>query len=117
MIGRLVRFPSGGLDQGGAKPRVVVDIKATLVLIAHSQKLYTAATRRISHLQFLSLCTAALAVPEDTKATQHNLLSEGVMVEHDKVPGHNNAIYDTVPREDQILKIEFLEIAPTPIIA
>ncbi|KAE8326731.1 hypothetical protein BDV39DRAFT_176514 [Aspergillus sergii] len=34
-----------------------------------------------------------------------------------RVPGHNDAIYDTVPKDDQIFKIEFLEIAPTPIIA
>lgn len=39
------------------------------------------------------------------------------MVIQDKVPGHNDAIYDTVPKEDQILDIEFLEIAPTPIVA
>lgn len=34
-----------------------------------------------------------------------------------RIPGHNDAIYDTVPKDDQIFKIEFLEIAPTPIIA
>ncbi|PYH78321.1 hypothetical protein BO82DRAFT_357411 [Aspergillus uvarum CBS 121591] len=34
-----------------------------------------------------------------------------------RVPGHNDATYDTVPENDQIFKIEFLEIAPTPIIA
>jgi hypothetical protein len=39
------------------------------------------------------------------------------MVKQDKVPVHNDAIYDTVPKEDQILDIEFLEIAPTPIVA
>jgi hypothetical protein len=39
------------------------------------------------------------------------------MVQHDKVPGHNDAIYDTVSKKDQILNIEFLEIAPTPIVA
>ncbi|KAJ5151348.1 uncharacterized protein N7482_010600 [Penicillium canariense] len=35
------------------------------------------------------------------------------MVKEGKVPGHNDAIYDTVPKEDQLLD----EIAPTPIIA
>ena len=39
------------------------------------------------------------------------------MVQQDKVPGHNDAIYDIVPKEDQIMEIEFLEIAPTPILA
>ncbi|PYH47507.1 FAD/NAD(P)-binding domain-containing protein [Aspergillus saccharolyticus JOP 1030-1] len=34
-----------------------------------------------------------------------------------RVPGHNDATYDTVPENDQIFKIEFLEIATTPIIA
>jgi hypothetical protein len=48
---------------------------------------------------------------------QKLLVGEDVMVEQDKVPGHNDAIYNTVPKEDQILNIEFLEIAPTPIVA
>jgi hypothetical protein len=48
---------------------------------------------------------------------QKLLVCKDVMVEQDKVPGHNDAIYDTVPKEDQILNIEFLEIAPTPIVA
>lgn len=40
------------------------------------------------------------------------------MAQHDhRIPGHNDAIYDVVAKEDQALKIEFLEIAPTPIIA
>ncbi|KAJ6029881.1 hypothetical protein N7460_010147 [Penicillium canescens] len=39
------------------------------------------------------------------------------MVKEDKVFGHNDAIYDTVPKEDQLFSIEFLEIAPTPILA
>ncbi|KAJ6073325.1 hypothetical protein N7467_011410 [Penicillium canescens] len=68
--------------------------------------------------QFLSLCTAALAVLSKTNPAQQELLvREDVMVQQDKVPGHNDAIYDIVPKEDQILKIEFLEIAPTPILA
>jgi hypothetical protein len=46
------------------------------------------------------------------------LVGKDVMAQHDnKVPGHSDAIYDVVPKEDQVLKIEFLEIAPTPIIA
>lgn len=35
----------------------------------------------------------------------------------DKVPGHNDAIYGPVPKNDQIFKVEFLEIAPTPIVS
>lgn len=35
----------------------------------------------------------------------------------DKVPGHNNATYGPVPKEDQIFDVEFLEIAPTPIVS
>jgi hypothetical protein len=46
------------------------------------------------------------------------LFGEDNMAQQDnRVPGHNDAIYDTVPKDDQIFKIEFLEIAPTPIIA
>ena len=40
-----------------------------------------------------------------------------IMAEQDKVRGHNDAIYGPVPKEDQLLDVEFLEIAPTPIIA
>ncbi|PYH64408.1 uncharacterized protein BO88DRAFT_458232 [Aspergillus vadensis CBS 113365] len=70
-------------------------------------------------LQILSLCTATLAVLVNTNPTQQELLvSEDIMAqEENMVPGHNNAIYDTVPKDDQIFKIKFLEIAPTPIIA
>ncbi|RAK79428.1 uncharacterized protein BO72DRAFT_526081 [Aspergillus fijiensis CBS 313.89] len=39
------------------------------------------------------------------------------MVQEDKVPGNNDATYDIVPKEDQLLSVEFLEVAPTPIIA
>lgn len=69
--------------------------------------------------QILSLCTAALAALAKTNPTQQELLlGENIIVQPDnRVPGHNDAIYDTVPKDDQIFKIEFLEIAPTPIIA
>ncbi|KAF4228253.1 hypothetical protein CNMCM6805_002268 [Aspergillus fumigatiaffinis] len=40
-----------------------------------------------------------------------------IMLKQDKVPGHSDAIYDTVPKDDQLLKVEFLEVAPTPIVA
>ncbi|KAJ5130655.1 uncharacterized protein N7515_006694 [Penicillium bovifimosum] len=67
--------------------------------------------------QFLSLC-AALAVLGKTNSAQQDLLvGEDGMVRKDRVSGHNDAVYDIVPKEDQIWKIEFLEIAPTPIIA
>lgn len=69
-------------------------------------------------LQFLSLCTAALAGLTKTNPHQQTLqVGEDVMVKQDNVPGHNDAIYDTVPKKDQIFSIEFLEIAPTPILA
>jgi len=32
------------------------------------------------------------------------------------VPGHNDAFYGPVPRDEQIFHIQFLEIAPSPII-
>ncbi|KAE8130663.1 hypothetical protein BDV38DRAFT_291788 [Aspergillus pseudotamarii] len=69
--------------------------------------------------QTLSLCTATLAALAKTNPTQQELLvSEDIMAQQDNmVPGHNDAIYDTVPKDNQIFKIEFLEIAPTPIIA
>jgi hypothetical protein len=38
------------------------------------------------------------------------------MAQHENVPRRNDAIYDIMPKEDHIVKIEFLEIAPTPII-
>jgi len=32
-----------------------------------------------------------------------------------KVPGSNNATFGPVPEEDQLFRVEFLEIAPTPV--
>ncbi|OJJ97230.1 hypothetical protein ASPACDRAFT_124110 [Aspergillus aculeatus ATCC 16872] len=65
-------------------------------------------------LQTLSLCTctAALATLAKTDPTQYTMAQLD-----NQVPGHNDATYDTVPENEQIFKIEFLEIAPTPIIA
>ncbi|KAF7169555.1 hypothetical protein CNMCM5623_002215 [Aspergillus felis] len=37
------------------------------------------------------------------------------MFKQDKVYGHSDAIYDPVPKEDQLFSVEFLEVAPTPI--
>jgi hypothetical protein len=69
-------------------------------------------------LQFLSLPTAALAVLGNAKPAQQRLLvGEDVVVKQDKVPGHNDVICDTVPKEEQILDIKCLEITPTPIVA
>lgn len=69
--------------------------------------------------QILSLYTAAFATLTKTNPIQQGLLvGKDIMAQQDnRVPGHNDAIYDTVPKDDQIFKIEFLEIAPTPIIA
>ncbi|KAB8223361.1 hypothetical protein BDV33DRAFT_188998 [Aspergillus novoparasiticus] len=56
--------------------------------------------------------------PSTIPRKQELLASEAMMAQQDnRVPGPNDAIYDTVPKDDQIFKIEFLEIAPTPIIA
>jgi hypothetical protein len=69
-------------------------------------------------LHFLTLCAAALAVTSHTKLSQQkSLFSVDIMAKQDKVRGHNDAIYGPVPKEDQLLDVEFLEIAPTPIIA
>ncbi|KAH9223406.1 hypothetical protein DL95DRAFT_379365, partial [Leptodontidium sp. 2 PMI_412] len=38
-------------------------------------------------------------------------------IEIENVPGHNNATYGPVPKDAQLFDVEFLEIAPTPIIA
>jgi hypothetical protein len=45
------------------------------------------------------------------------LVGEDVMVQQTKVSGHNDAVYDIVPKEDQLYSIESLEIAPTPSLA
>ncbi|KAH7393619.1 hypothetical protein BKA64DRAFT_602903 [Cadophora sp. MPI-SDFR-AT-0126] len=39
------------------------------------------------------------------------------MTKAELVPGHNNATYGPVAKNEQLLSVEFLEIAPTPIIA
>lgn len=33
----------------------------------------------------------------------------------EKVYGHNNATYGPIPRDEQFVDVEFLEIAPTPL--
>ncbi|CAJ2502973.1 Uu.00g103670.m01.CDS01 [Anthostomella pinea] len=58
-------------------------------------------------LQLLLHCAGALAVVTQQKP----------LVGVDEVPGHNNATYGPVPKNDQLFAVEFLEIAPTPIIA
>ncbi|KAF9891145.1 hypothetical protein FE257_005081 [Aspergillus nanangensis] len=59
---------------------------------------------------FLTVCAAALAITQQPLMAQENRLQV-------PVPGHNAAVYDAVPKEDQIFQIEYLEIAPTPIIS
>ncbi|KAL4742402.1 hypothetical protein BDV11DRAFT_211427 [Aspergillus similis] len=69
-------------------------------------------------LQLLLLCTAVLAAVSKTyPAEQELLVGEDVMVQQTKVPGHNDAVYGVVPKEDQLYRIESLEIAPTPFLA
>jgi hypothetical protein len=67
--------------------------------------------------QFLSLCTAALTVlSKPIQAQQQVLVGEDIMAQQgNKVPGNNDAVYAVVPEEDQLFKVEFLEVAPTPI--
>jgi hypothetical protein len=73
---------------------------------------------KLTFPHFLSLCAAALAVLANASpAQQKSLISMDIMLKQDKVPGHSDAIYDTVPKDDQLLKVEFLEVAPTPIVA
>lgn len=44
------------------------------------------------------------------------LVGEDIMAQQgNKVPGNNDAVYAVVPEEDQLFKVEFLEVAPTPI--
>lgn len=69
--------------------------------------------------QLLLLCTTALAILGSSTeiAQQKVLVGVDIMDEQEKVRGHNEAVYDAVPKEDQLFRVEFLEIAPTPIIA
>ncbi|KAL3430407.1 hypothetical protein BDV09DRAFT_199680 [Aspergillus tetrazonus] len=67
--------------------------------------------------QFLSLCTAALTVfGKLIQGQQQVLVGEDIMAQQgSKVPGNNNAVYAVVLEEDQLFKVEFLEVVPTPI--
>ncbi|RAH68025.1 uncharacterized protein BO66DRAFT_421893 [Aspergillus aculeatinus CBS 121060] len=67
--------------------------------------------------QILSLCTAVLTFSSKAHPTQQELLTSDDLMADERVPGDNDAIYDAVPKNDQIFEIEFLEIAPTPITA
>jgi hypothetical protein len=71
---------------------------------------------KASLLQLLPLCTAVLAALGETNpAQQASLVDEDMMAKiGNRVPGYNKAVYDIVPKEDQIYQIEFLEISPTP---
>lgn len=66
-------------------------------------------------LQQLALCAAALVASPTDFDQQVHLVDSNVMAKPVKVPGHSDAIYGPVPEGDKLLKIEFLEIAPTPI--
>lgn len=67
-------------------------------------------------LHLLPLFIAALAALSDAKPTQQKpLVGVDTMAQRDRVPGHSNALYGPVPKENQLLDIEFLEVAPTPI--
>ncbi|PYI28476.1 hypothetical protein BP00DRAFT_438396 [Aspergillus indologenus CBS 114.80] len=65
----------------------------------------------------LSLCTAVFVLSFKPEPTQQKLLISEDLMADDRVSGHNNAVYDAVPKNEQIFKIEFLEIAPSPISA
>ncbi|KAN0111006.1 hypothetical protein V8E51_007393 [Hyaloscypha variabilis] len=69
-------------------------------------------------LHFLTFCAATLAITSHAKPPQQKtLFNVDIMAEQDKVRGHSDAIYGPAPKEDQLLDVEFLEIAPTPILA
>ncbi|KAL2808440.1 hypothetical protein BJX63DRAFT_439397 [Aspergillus granulosus] len=60
---------------------------------------------KLTFPHLLSVCAAALAVLDRAHpAQQKSLVGMDAHFKQDKVPGHNDAIYDT-----------FLEVAPTPI--
>lgn len=67
--------------------------------------------------QLFATCVAFLVGAQ--VGQQEPLLSNKIMAQPkvDKVPGHSDAIYGPVPKEDQIFRVEFLEIAPTPIVS
>jgi hypothetical protein len=44
-------------------------------------------------------------------------LEDAVKSVNEKVPGHSDATYGPVPKANQIFEVEFVDIAPTPIIA
>lgn len=70
----------------------------------------------VPHL--LVACAAALALVSPVEQRpQQPLVDAEIMAEQlDKVPGHSDAVYAVVPKEDQLFKIEYLDIAPTPIV-
>jgi hypothetical protein len=72
--------------------------------------------------KLLSLCAlrAVLATELHLNSIteQKSLVQAVVMAEAEgalKVPGHNNATYGPVPKTEQLLEIELLEIAPSTI--
>jgi hypothetical protein len=73
-------------------------------------------------IQTLSVCalgTALATSPAHTSDSQQvRLAPVAVMVDTEqtiKVSGNNNATYGPVPKAEQLLDIEFLDIAPSPI--
>lgn len=71
----------------------------------------------------LILCATVLTTANPVQLSSHQVpLAEAngnnmAGAVNDKVPGHSDATYGPVPKKDQIFKVEFLDIAPTPIIA
>lgn len=73
----------------------------------------------------LIFCAATLAVANPTQSSSYQVpLAETKANDNnmaaaikDAIPGHNDATYGSIPKEDQAFEIEFLEIAPTPILA
>ncbi|KAK3325222.1 hypothetical protein B0H66DRAFT_114538 [Apodospora peruviana] len=82
-------------------------------------------TDMILHLGLL-FCLGAAAAPTSSHNNdmQHPLLTENkntIIIESSNhkqilVPGHNDAFYGPIPKAQQIFDIEFLEIAPSPIL-
>jgi hypothetical protein len=66
--------------------------------------------RELIFIILASLCAAHTTSQRPTSNHEQQPLTQ---VEH--VPGSNNATYGPIPVEEQILAIEYLEIAPLPI--
>ncbi|KAH7356817.1 hypothetical protein BKA65DRAFT_215444 [Rhexocercosporidium sp. MPI-PUGE-AT-0058] len=73
--------------------------------------------RLVLHFLLLSVASLATIVQANPQQKHLSIMKTMADSEAEKVPGHNNATYSPVPKEEQLFSVEFLEIAPTPMIA